>query len=108
MSVLDKQFDYRPSAEKRAAREIIGMTKQVFEMMVSAFNRGSQTFWNNNDGATPQQIAAELGVDAREIFELHAQLGQLIATIKPDEITDGLSVVGEFEYNEDGSITVQD
>jgi len=108
MSVLDKQFDDRPSAEKRAAREIIRMTKQVFEMMVSAFNRGSQTFWNNNDGATPQQIAAELGVDAKEIFELHAKLGQLIASIKPEAITEGLSVVGNFEYNEDGSITVQE
>lgn len=106
MSVLNKQFDNRPPAVKRAARDIIGMSKQTYETMLSTFNRGAQTFWNNDEGVTPQEIANELGADAKEIFELHAKLGQLLVSISPDSITQTLSIVGEFTYNEDGTITI--
>jgi hypothetical protein len=57
-------------------------------------------------GATPEEIAEELGTDAKEVFYLHARLGELIALVKPEAIAEGLGVVGDFTMNEDGTVTV--
>ena len=73
--------------------------------MVSAFNDGSVFFWTNSE-ATPQEIADELGTDAKEVFELHGKLGTLLSEIDPSAIASGLAVVGSFTYNEDGTITI--
>lgn len=107
MSILDSNFeDRRPPAAQRTALELLRSTKQTFELMTMAFNRGSRQFWNNENGATPQEIADELGVSAREVFQLHAKLGQLIAEIKPESIQEGLSCIGNIVYNEDGTVQV--
>jgi hypothetical protein len=74
--------------------------------MVDSFNRGSIMFWQNPQGLTPDEIATALGTNAQEVFALHYQLGQLIGSIKPEAIANGLAVVGEFNYNEDGSLSV--
>ena len=79
--------------------------KIIYNNMVNVFNRGSKLFWNNPN-ATPQQIADSLGTDAKELFELHYKLGQLISTINPADITEGSSVVGNFVYEEDGRVTI--
>jgi hypothetical protein len=47
-----------------------------------------------------------LGSDAKEIFELHAKLGALIASVKPEAISEGSAVVGNFTMNDDGSVTI--
>lgn len=107
MSVLDRDFqDTRPPAAQRAANDLLRVTKQTFQMMTNAFNQGSQQFWDNNDGATPQEIADVLGTDAKEVFELHAQLGAFLAGIDPESVTQGLSYVGNIVYNEDGTVQV--
>ena len=107
MSVLDRDFqDTRPPAAQRTANDLLRVTKQTFEMMAHAFNEGSQQFWDNNDGATPQEIADVLGTDAKEVFELHAQLGAFLAGINPESVTQGLSYVGNIVYNEDGTVQV--
>ena len=107
MSILDRNdFDQRPPADVMAARRLLMMTKHTFEQMVNSFNEGSRVFWSNEMSATPEQIAAQLGTDASEVFSLHAKLGNLIAEIKPEAIAEGLSVVGEFIQNEDGTITI--
>jgi uncharacterized protein YpbB len=107
MSILDRNdFDKRPPADVMAARRLLMMTKHTFEQMVNSFNGGSRVFWSNEMGATPEQIAAQLGTDASEVFSLHAKLGNLIAEIKPEAIAEGLSVVGEFIQNQDGTITI--
>lgn len=51
-------------------------------------------------------IAKELGTDAKKIFELHYKLGQLISTIKPDSITEGLLAIGQFVINDDGTVII--
>jgi hypothetical protein len=73
--------------------------------MVGVFNRGSKMFWDNPN-ATPQQIVAALGPDAKQLFELHYKLGQLISTVNPADISEGSSVIGEFTMNEDGTVTI--
>jgi hypothetical protein len=107
MSILDRNdLDQRPPADKMAAERLLRMTKNTFEQMVMSFNEGSQLFWGNRMGATPEEIAEELGTDAAEVFALHGKLGALIAEVKPEAIAEGLSVVGDFTMNEDGTVTV--
>lgn len=108
MSILDRDdFDRRPPPEEMAAQRLKKMTKHTFDQIVNSFNEGSRLFWaNNHAGATPEKIAHVLGSDAKEVFYLHARLGELIALVKPEAISDGLSVVGNFTMNEDGSVTI--
>lgn len=107
MSILDREFQpERPAPAKMAAQRLIQMTKQTYNQMVQSFNQGSQVFWANGMGASPEAIAAELGTDAKEVFELHYKLGQLIASVKPEAIAEGSSVIGNFTMNEDGTVTV--
>lgn len=107
MSILDNNSPVRPEVPraKMAANRLINMTKQTYNQMVQAFNQGSQIFWKNN-GATPAEIASELGTDAKEVFELHSKLRQLIASVKPEAIAESSSVVGNFTMNEDGTVTI--
>ena len=95
-----------PTAEQQAAQRLIEMTKFTYEDMVRTFNEGSKLFWDNNDGISASGINAELGANASGIFYMHARLGDTIALIDPSAIADGLSVVGSFTQNEDGTITL--
>lgn len=107
MSILDNNFEpQRPAASKMAANRLIQMTKQTYDTMVNNFNQGSKIFWSNGMGASPTDIANELGTHAKEVFELHYKLGQLIATIKPEAISEGTALIGQFTMNEDGTVTV--
>lgn len=105
MSILDNNPQPQIDKAVRVASTIKGTTKQTFQMMTNAFNAGSKNFWNNPH-ATPSEIAQALGTDAREVFELHYALGQLIANVKPEAIAEGLSKIGQFTMNEDGTVTV--
>jgi hypothetical protein len=105
MSILDSIGEN--SASDQVANRIKNQTKQTFQNMVNAFNNGSQTFWNNPQ-ATPTQIATALGTDAKEVFELHYALGQLINSIKPESIQQGWAAIGQFTMNENGTVTIFD
>lgn len=107
MSILDRDpSNDQPPPASQAAERLIRMTKNTYDQMVMAFNHGSEVFWSNRMGATPEEVAAALGSDAKEVFYLHARLGELIGLVKPEAIAEGLSVVGEFTMNEDGTVTV--
>jgi hypothetical protein len=105
MSILNNELIPQPPAAKIIANTLKGSTKMTFETMVSAFNIGSKNFWDN-PRATPSEIAQELGNDAREVFQLHYALGQLIASVKPEAISEGLALIGQFTMNEDGTVTI--
>jgi|688.fasta_scaffold04417_16 hypothetical protein len=105
MSILDNNSQTPADKAIRIANNIKGTTRQTFQMMTNAFNAGSKNFWNNPH-STPTQIAEALGTDAREVFELHYALGQLINSIKPESIQEGWDVIGQFTMNEDGTVTI--
>lgn len=107
MSILDRDPSRdQPPPAAQAAERLIRMTKNTYDQMVMAFNEGANVFWSNRMGATPEEVAAALGTDAKEVFFLHARLGELIGLVKPEAISEGLSVVGDFTMNEDGTVTV--
>jgi len=102
---LDLSIRQNPSTPEEIAATLKLQAKNIYNNMVSTFNRGSKMFWNN-PSATPEQIAMALGTDAKELFELHYKLGQLISAVDPIAIATGVSVIGQFSMNEDGTITV--
>ena len=106
MSILDNAPGNLVPPATRVANQLINMTVRSYQQMVDTFNRGSIMFWQNPQGLTPDEIAAALGTNAQEVFQLHYKLGQLIGSVKPEAIAQGLSVVGQFTYNEDGSVNV--
>lgn len=105
MSILDNSPVPQLSESQIIANNLKGSTKMTFQMMVNAFNIGSKNFWDNTK-ATPTEIALALGSDAREVFELHYALGQLIGSVKPESISEGLALIGQFTMNEDGTVTI--
>lgn len=111
MSILDPNINIninnQPVSEQ-AAKRLINQTRNTFNQMVQAFNEGAKTFWSNPRGATPTEVATGLGTNAAEVFRLHYALGQLISSVKPEAIQEGLSVIGQFTINEDGTVTVQE
>lgn len=106
MSILNDQQINEPQPAEIAAQRLIQITRHTYQQMVNSFNQGSEIFWNNSMGASSEEIAAKLGTDAKEIFELHYALGQLINNIKPDSIAESISLIGQFTMNEDGTVTV--
>lgn len=106
MSILDDNNINENIQPVQVANRIINQTKQTFNNMANAFNEGAKIFWQNPRGVSPESIASALGTNAKEVFELHYKLGQLIATIKPEAISSGISIIGSFTMNEDGTVTI--
>lgn len=105
MSVLDQPSPVQLTMAERTANQLRQNARRTFIDLVQTYTDGARLFWQNPD-ATPQDVAAALGTDGAELFQLHAKIGQLLAEIKPESVTEGLSVVGQFSISEDGVITV--
>lgn len=105
MSVLDTPSAQPVPPAERIASQLKTTTRNTYQQLVQAFNQGARLFWSN-PVATPEEIAAALGPQAVEVFQLHGKIGQLLAQVKPEAIAPGMAVVGEFTYNEDGTVTV--
>lgn len=105
MSVLDTPVVNEITPAQRQANQIKQQVRTAYQSMVVAFNQGAKQFWRNPQ-ASPSQIAAALGTDAVEVFQLHAKLGALLADVRPSAIQEGASVVGQFTYNADGTVTI--
>lgn len=106
MSILDNGPGNIVPPANRVANQLVNMTVRTYQQMVDSFNRGAIMFWQNPQGLTPDEIAEALGTNAQEVFGLHYKLGELIGSVKPEAIAEGVSVVGQFTYNEDGSVNI--
>lgn len=105
MSVLETPIvDAVPEAVK-IANNLKQEAQMAYRRLIDVFNGGSIQFWASTT-ATPTEIAAALGTDGKELFQLHSKIGALLAEINPAAIADGLAVVDQFFYNEDGSIGI--
>lgn len=107
MSVLNPQPAPQVDPAARVAAQLKQQARNTFQQLVGVFNQGAQAFWKN-PRVKPSEVAAALGADAKEVFELHGKIGALLAEIKPDAIAQGLAAVGQFTYNEDGTVTAVD
>ena len=108
MSILIDSTNQPRDPAKMASENLIAITKQTYQQILNTYNRGTRIFWKNPGGATPQQIANELGTNAKEIFELHYKLGQLLNSIKPADIAEANVLIGSFVMNDDGTVTINE
>jgi len=106
MSILDSNV--QPNLAEQSAKQIINQARQTFHQITDSFNDGTVLFWSNPYGLKPSQIAEALGPNAVEVFKLHYALGQFIASIKPEVISNSLSLVGQFTMNQDGTVKVHE
>lgn len=107
MSVLNPPAPVVVTPAERVAEQLKQQTRATYQQLVQAFNQGSLSFWKN-PRATPAEIAAALGANAKEIFELHGKIGAMLATVNPEAIATGSAAVGSFSYNADGTVTVHE
>lgn len=89
----------------RTAAQIKMNARATYQQLLQAYSNGINIFWRNTS-ATPSAISAALGTDAKEVFELHGMIGELIAKIRPQDIEQVNKMVGEFTYNADGTVTI--
>lgn len=107
MGVLDNPVIQEVPPAERVAQQLKQQARMTYQQLVQAFNHGAHSFWQN-PRVKPSEIAAALGTDAKEVFELHGKIGALLAGINAEAIAAGAAVVGEFSYNANGSVTVVD
>jgi hypothetical protein len=107
MGVLDNPNVPEVPVAERVAQQLKQQARMTYQQLVQVFNQGAQSFWRN-PRAKPSEIAAALGAEAKEVFELHGKIGALLSTVKPEAIAPGAAVVGEFSYNNDGTVTAAD
>ena len=105
MSVLDPETSPALDPATRVANQLKQNARNTFRNLTLSFANNAKLFWQN-PLATPTAIANALGTDGVELFQLHAKIGTLLAEIKPESVVAGLAIVGEFTYNEDGTVTV--
>jgi len=70
------------------------------------YNRLWTLVWKNPNKLTPQQFCDSLGTDAAEFFARAADLGALLAKVKPDVTVPGVPTGCTVTPNGDGSVTV--
>ncbi len=63
-----------------------------------------QTIWNNHD-FTPEEILAQFGTEAKELFVVSSLTQQLLQTIDPSY--EPLVPPKSFIINSDGTVTIQ-
>lgn len=102
---LDFSRPQTPQTPEEISLSLKTQAKNVYNNMLNTYSRGLRLFWNNPN-ATPQQISNALGTDAKELFELHYKLGQLISSVDPLVVASVSSIVGQFIMNEDGTVTI--
>lgn len=105
MSVLDPETPMPLDPAQRIANQLKQNARNTFRNLVTTFTQNSKLFWQNS-AATPTEIAAALGPQGAELFQLHGKIGQLLADVKPDSVQAGLSFVGQYTIGEDGVITI--
>lgn len=105
MSVFDNSTGPQPSPSEQVAEQLKIRARAMYQQLAHEFNSGSRQFWRN-PRATPAEIAAALGADGAEIFRLHGKIGELLSGINSAAVAEGAAIVGQFTYNNDGSITV--
>lgn len=106
MGILDDQNTVIVPPASMAANALIAEARDVWNRMNASFTEGAKFFWRHPDGISPQEIADAMGTAGVEVFSLHARLGQLIASVSPDAVSEGMSYVGEVSYADDGTVTV--
>lgn len=101
MNILQTQVSEAEIVASNLISEAVGLYNHIRE----TYSTGTSRFWKNPH-ATPQDIASALGTNAKELFLLHYQIGQLLNSINPGSVDNVNSVIGSFTMNDDGTVSI--
>lgn len=93
------------SKPHKAALQVLNNVEMANSIMREAHFSAMAALWNNPD-ATPQEILAELGPKAAEVFQLSAALVQFLMTIDPTFVPQVPPL--PFTIHEDGTVTIDE
>lgn len=112
MSILNQTHFDSISPAIRTASEIKNRAARLAKTIIREWEHGFDELWNNHE-ATPEEILAELGTDAAEVFELSSATCQFMATILPERLDEKLVAIQAkiaakpaTTVHEDGSVTI--
>lgn len=106
MSILDQQPTDIIPLKFKVANQLLNLTLKSFTNIINVYHNSTILFWQNPQGVSPSDIADALGDRGKEMFELHYKLGQLLNSIDPKYTEEFSKMIGSFNLNEDGTVTV--
>lgn len=112
MSKLIPDINTAPPSEVTAAQQIVDTANNVIPNLTGTLNELFASFYNNHEGATPQQIALALGPRAAAVFAVSAATVQYIVGVSQQLGRDHglLDIVVNPPYNitvnSDGTVTL--
>ena len=112
MSILKQKHSDHVSPALRATTEIKNRTARLAETIIREWEHGFDALWNHHL-VTPEEILAELGTDAAEVFELSAATVQFMAAILPGRLDEEwtriqakVAAKPATTVQDDGSVTI--
>jgi hypothetical protein len=110
MSILNTNQTPELTRPERKARRVKQGAKQLADQLISGWEQGFDSIWNDED---PASILVELGTDAAEIFALSAATVQLFGSILPNRRPDDWARIDAKAQsmpattaNPDGTVTI--
>jgi hypothetical protein len=115
MSILIPKHDRSSSYSVRVSNaQVHSIVRKIAKDCPRLWEEGFRLIWDN-PSATPAEMIASFGTDAKELFELSETLFIFISTIMANTMPDKLSELQEllalrqpYTVHEDGTITLDD
>ena len=112
MTILNQDRTDPVAPAKRIATRIVNQTARSANQLIQSWEQGFDALWNNPN-ATPEEILAEMGTDAGEVFELSTAMIGLMANVLPGKLDDEwariqtkIAAKPATTVNEDGTVTI--
>lgn len=112
MTILAQNRTDPVAPAQRIATRIVNQTARAATMLIQQWEQGFDALWNNPQ-ATPEEILAEMGTDAAEVFELSTAMIGLMSNILPSKLPDEwtriqakIAAKPATTVNEDGTVTI--
>jgi len=96
-----------PTPAYGAAQMIINMARNKFRADRDFVVDTARAVWQSS-GATPADILAELGTNAKQLFQDHAAQVAIVAAIDPSVFAEIQAIIQPVTYHDDGTVTVAD
>lgn len=106
MSILNNFYNLEEySTPELDVLKLKADAKKSFEQLHFTVKRATEKFWKNPK-YTPQEMALAAGTDAKELFQLHSMIVQVLETANPGSCSDIINLIGNYTVNSDGTVTI--
>jgi hypothetical protein len=103
MSILDFQIDQQKSRDELIAKRLKAQPAIRFKQFLSTWEADIKALWSAPD---PQAVLDFIGPMAGELFQVSGKTGMYLESLKPGCTSTAMALVGKFEINHDGTVTI--